>query len=70
MKKDQKVKLSIYNILGQKVKVLLNDSRKAGNNTVVWNGTDKNNKNVASGVYFYKMETESYSKSSKMILMK
>ena len=64
------VELVIYNILGQKVKTLLNENRSAGNHTVVWNGKDSNNRSVSSGVYFYRMTTEGYSKTSKMILMK
>ncbi len=70
MNKAGKVDLVIYNILGQKVKTLLSENRQAGNHQVVWNGKDANNRNVASGVYFYKMTTGDYSKTSKMILMK
>jgi hypothetical protein len=70
MNKAGRVDLVIYNILGQKVKTLLSEERQAGNHQVVWNGKDANNSSVASGVYFYKMTTGDYSKTSKMILMK
>ncbi len=70
MNKAGKVEVVIYNILGQKVKTLLSENRSAGNHNVVWNGKDSNNRSVSSGVYFYKMTTKEYSKTSKMILMK
>ncbi len=70
MNKAGKVEVAIYNILGQRVKTLLSENRSAGNHTVVWNGKDSNNRSVSSGVYFYRMTTEGYSKTSKMILMK
>jgi hypothetical protein len=65
-----KVNLDIYNIKGQKVKTLVNDTFNAGKHTVVWNGRDANNKKVASGVYLYKMRNGKYSSTKKMILMK
>ncbi|MFA7057756.1 MAG: choice-of-anchor J domain-containing protein, partial [Candidatus Cloacimonadales bacterium] len=65
-----KVSLDIYNIKGQKVKTLLNDHREAGTHNIVWNGTDDNNKNVSSGIYFYRMKNGKFSSTKKMILMK
>jgi len=68
---EGKVELSIYNIKGQKVKTLVNETQPSGQHTVVWNGTNKNNKRVASGVYFYKLEfNESKLLISKMLLLK
>ena len=64
------VTVDIYNIKGQKVKSLVNDHKDAGRHSVVWNGTDENNKNVSSGVYFYKLKSGKMSLSRKMILMK
>ena len=64
------VTLNIFNIKGQKVKTLVDDRKTAGNHSVVWNGKDDNNKNVASGIYFYKMRSGTYSSTKKMILMK
>ncbi|MFA7058038.1 MAG: choice-of-anchor J domain-containing protein, partial [Candidatus Cloacimonadales bacterium] len=70
VEKAGNVTIDVYNMLGQKVKTLVNDSQNAGTHTVVWNGTDNNGKNVSSGVYFYRMKNGSYSKTNKMILMK
>ncbi len=67
---DSKVTIEVYNLLGQKVKTLVDDIVSHGNHSVVWNGKDDSNKQVASGVYFYKMKNGKYSKTKKMVLMK
>lgn len=68
--KTAPVKLVIYNIRGQKVKELLNESLEYGNHNVVWNGRDDSNRPVASGVYFARLEQSGVTKISKMMLMK
>ncbi|OQY37688.1 MAG: hypothetical protein B6226_04920 [Candidatus Cloacimonetes bacterium 4572_65] len=70
MKNSGNVTIEVYNILGQKVKTLVNENKTAGNHTVVWAGLNDNNDSVASGIYFYKMRSGKYSKTHKMILMK
>ncbi len=67
---DCHVKLTIYNILGQKVKTLVNQYQNAGYKMVHWNSRDDNGNEVASGVYFYKIETPKYSESKKMVLLR
>ena len=52
------------------MKTLVNEMLESGNHSVIWNGTDYNNKPVSSGIYFYKLKTENYEKTKKMILMK
>ncbi len=69
-KENGPVSIDIYNVRGQKVRSLLNENKEAGNHTVVWNGKDDNGKNVASGVFFYRMKSGKYSSTKKMILMK
>ncbi|HOH97683.1 MAG TPA: choice-of-anchor J domain-containing protein [Candidatus Cloacimonadota bacterium] len=64
------VMIEIYNVRGQLVKTLVNDTKAAGEHTVVWKGLDENNKPVPSGVYFYKMNAGKYSSTKKMIMMK
>jgi len=68
--KTAPVRLVIYNIRGQKVKELLNESLEGGNHNVVWNGRDDGNRPVASGVYFARLEQSGVTKISKMMLMK
>ncbi|RLC51992.1 MAG: hypothetical protein DRZ79_01860, partial [Candidatus Cloacimonadota bacterium] len=68
--KKSKVSLDIYNTKGQKVKTLVSSEMEPGNYSVIWSGTDNNNKKVASGIYFYKMKAGKYTSTKKMILMK
>jgi len=67
---DGLVTLDIYNIKGQKVKTLLDEVKSAGSHTVVWNGKDDSAKNVASGIYFYRMTTNGYDSVQKMMMVK
>jgi len=64
------VRLEVINVLGQRVKTLVNESLPAGIHTVTFDGRDDNQQQVASGVYFYRLETEGFSQSRKMILLK
>ena len=67
---DCHVELTIYNILGQKVKTLINQYQNAGHKMVHWNGRDDKGNEIASGVYLYKMKTPKYSQTKKMILLR
>jgi len=62
--------ITIYNLKGQKIKQLINEVLPVGVHSVIWDGTDENNKKVSSGVYLYKMQTGKFEKTKKMILMK
>ncbi|MCD4818067.1 MAG: carboxypeptidase regulatory-like domain-containing protein [Candidatus Cloacimonetes bacterium] len=65
-----KVKISIYNIKGQKIKTLIYESLPIGEHSIVWNGKDSKENPVSSGVYFYRMKTSQYQKINKMLLLK
>ncbi len=67
---NSKVELTVYNLKGQKVKALINETLESGNHTVIWNGKDDKGKPVSSGIYFYKMKTDNYEEAKKMILLK
>jgi len=60
-----KVKVTIYDAIGNEVEVIANDVRNAGNHTVKWNASS-----YASGVYFYKLEANNFVQVRKMVLMK
>ncbi|MCC7429468.1 T9SS type A sorting domain-containing protein, partial [bacterium] len=61
-------KLLIFNAKGEKVREFLLE-KKSG--SVVWNGTDFSGKQVSSGIYFYRLETENgFSETKKMVLLK
>lgn len=69
--KAQKVSLKIYNAIGQEVvKLLNNENRPAGQNTMIWRGTDNSGRTVASGVYIYLIQTDNNRALKKMIFMK
>jgi len=64
------VRLLVYNSLGQVVARLVNGMREAGYHTVLWNGRDLHGEHVPSGVYHYRLETEGYVMTKKMVLAK
>ena len=64
------VKLSIYNLLGQRIKTLVDYYQGAGEHLIVWNGADDSNCPVSSGIYVYKIETHKMRIQKKMILIR
>ncbi len=64
------VSISIYNIKGELVRQLVNSSLEAGSHAIIWNGRDDDHKKVSSGMYLYKMRTQKYSSTHKMLLLK
>jgi len=70
IKEESDVKMSIFNMKGQKVKTVKLEMLPVGQHSIVWQGKDNSGKSVASGVYFYKMETKNYKSTKKMILLK
>ena len=70
IQKDEDVTLNIYNIRGQLVKALLNEKLKYGQHEIIWNGDDGNGRNVASGIYFYKLTAGDFVDVKRMVMMK
>jgi hypothetical protein len=70
--RDSQVRLEIFNILGQRVRILTGGMQRAGYRQVVWDGSDGAGQAVSSGVYFYRLTTAdgSFSQSRKMLLVK
>jgi hypothetical protein len=64
------VTLKIYNVAGQLVKTLVNEVRDAGNYEITWDGSNNHDLKVASGVYFYKMNTKNFKETKKMVLLR
>lgn len=56
---ESKVKLSIFNMLGEEVAQLVNETLSAGYHQLEWDGTNNFGQKVSSGIYFYRIETES-----------
>jgi len=64
------VTIRIYDLLGRSVKTLVNERKDVGTYTTLWNGLDQNGSKVASGVYIYRLETERFNTTKKMLLLK
>jgi len=64
------VKLEIYNLLGQKVKTLINKKQKCGTYELKWDGKNEYGKIVASGIYIYRMITDYVDIKKKMVFLK
>ncbi len=64
------VKLSVYNLLGEKIKTIVDSEMKAGNYEAVWNGVDDFGHQVASGTYFITLESSSFRATKKIMLLK
>ncbi|MBN1481507.1 T9SS C-terminal target domain-containing protein [candidate division KSB1 bacterium] len=64
------VTVTIYNSLGQKVKILVNQRQTAGRYSVLWDGTDEQNRAVSNGIYLYKMQAGDFVQTRKMVLMR
>jgi uncharacterized delta-60 repeat protein len=68
------VRLEIYNLLGQKVRTLVNESKAAGVHTVKWDGANDTGQPAASGVYLYRLvvgeaSSPSHVQTRKMLLL-
>ena len=64
------VKIDVYNVLGQKVRALVNETRSAGTYKTEWNGIDDAGKPAATGVYFYRLQADRQVAVKKMVLVK
>ena len=64
------VRLEIFNTLGQKVRTLVDGYRGPGFYRVQWDGQNSNGQSVASGIYLYRLRTDSGTDSKKMVLMR
>ncbi len=64
------VTLTIYDILGKKVRTLIYEYLAAGRKVVTWDGRDDNGQLASSGIYFYRLVTDDFTESKKMILLK
>jgi hypothetical protein len=63
--KSENVRLTIYDLLGRQVEIIIDGYRQAGANTISWDAST-----YPSGVYFARLETKNATKSIKMLLLK
>ena len=64
------VRLSIYNLLGQPIRQLVNGPLQAGRYSTTWDGTDNSGKAVSNGVYFYRLDSGVNQQTKRMLLLK
>ena len=70
MKGKGHVTLKVYNVAGQLVRTLVDEVRDAAAYSIAWDGRNNIGSQVASGIYFYKMETNGFSETRKMVLLR
>jgi len=65
------VTLSVYDVVGRRVRTLLDASMPAGwDHRVTWNGQDENGRRVASGIYLYRLSAADFNRTMKLIVLK
>jgi PKD repeat protein len=68
--KNEIVRITIYNLLGRKVKTLVNEHQEAGFKSIIWNATNDYGKPVSAGVYLYQIRAGEFVQTKKMVLLK
>ena len=64
------VTITIYDMLGKKVKTLINETQDAGYQSIIWDATNNDGIPVSAGIYLYQIQTAKYSGTKKMVLLK
>jgi S-formylglutathione hydrolase FrmB len=70
LSKTSFVEIAVYDLSGQKVRTLVNETKPAGAYSVDWDGRDNSNMLASSGVYMYRLNTGSYTQIRKMIILR
>ena len=65
-----RVTITVYNFLGQEVQTLVNHVQAAGDYSATWDGRDADGKPAATGIYFYRIVTDEFSNTRKMLLLR
>jgi hypothetical protein len=64
------VRLEIFNLLGQRIRTLVDEYQAFGERSVTWDGRDENGQELASGVYLYRLQAKDFSQTKKMVLIR
>lgn len=64
------VDLSVYDVLGRKVTALVNNTMAPGRHEVEWIAADVKSNQIASGIYFYRLESGNHTQVRKMVLLR
>jgi len=68
--KDSPITLAVYNLTGQRVKLLEEGRKPAGYHQVRWDGRDDGNRKTAAGIYFYRLTAEGYQKTERLVIVR
>jgi len=64
------VRIVIYDILGRRLRTLVNTPHRVGRYTALWDGRNSSGASVASGIYIYRMQANEFVQTRKMLLLK
>ena len=70
LSENSSVELAVYNLLGQRIRILADEVFSSGRHSVSWDGLGQSGEELASGVYFYQLMTNQGVASHKMLLLK
>jgi len=68
--KESHVTINVYNVLGRKIKTVVDEKRDAGLYTAIWDGHDDDGEPVVSGLYFYQMVANNYRQTRKLTVVR
>ena len=67
MNRQKKINLTIFDMTGKQVKVMVNQTYPSGSHSLTWNGTDGSGRQMGSGIYFYVLKADDQVIGKKMI---
>ena len=68
--RESHVKIEIFNSNGQLIKTLTNQNYSSGRHHLTWDAKDNNGSRVTSGIYFYRLSTDNFVQTNRMVLLK
>jgi len=67
---QSKVELTIYDLLGEKIRILVKENQRPGFYVVQWDGKNLNGAQSPSGLYFYQVKSEKFTQTKRMLLLR
>jgi len=62
--------ITIYDVLGRKVRTIVNEKQDSGQRSIIWNAKDENERSVSAGIYLYQIQAGDFVQTEKLILIK
>jgi len=70
LRKRERATLEIFDLKGQRVRVVIDEVQSAGEHTLFWDGKDEKGNVLSSGLYFYRLKGDGFAETRKMLLLK